>query len=43
MGIIIGGAGFLLMQAVAYPMEGKPERVKKDVLHLGKEKENTKQ
>ena len=32
LGIIIGGAGFLLMQCVAYPIEGRAEKVKKNEL-----------
>ena len=32
LGIIIGGAGFLLMQCVAYPLEGRPEKGEKNDL-----------
>ena len=41
LGIIIGGAGFLLMQAVAYPMEGRPEKVRKNDVHLDKIKKTS--
>jgi len=42
-GIIIGGAGFLLMQCVAYPIEGRPEMVKEnELVEIKSEKEPSK-
>lgn len=42
-GIIIGGAGFLLMQCIAYPIEGRPEKGEKnDLVETKSKKESSK-
>ena len=40
-GIIIGGAGFLLMQCVTYPIEGRPEKGEKNDLVENKGKKES--